>query len=102
MFRAAANRFHHRKRWSGNYQERNKHKKAENKINVHQNKSKIPNREKRRPNNCITEKYLQNDKHKKKRKRIVPDNRNYADITTFGEKNLLSGTVTYRKLKEIN
>ena len=38
----------------------------------------------------------------KKRKRIVPDNRNYADITTFGEKNLLSGTVTYRKLKEIN
>ena len=31
--------------------------KAENKI-VYQNKIKIANRENRRPNNCITEKYL--------------------------------------------
>ena len=30
--------------------------KAGNKINVYQNKDKIPNRESRRPNKCITEK----------------------------------------------
>ena len=42
--------------------------KVGNKINIYQNKSKIPNREKRRLNNCITEKYLQNDKHIEKRK----------------------------------
>ena len=61
--------------------------KVGNKINIYQNKSKIPNRNNRRPNHCITEKYLQNDKHIEKRKKIVPVNRNYAFITTFGEKN---------------
>ena len=42
-----------------------------NKINIYLNKSKIPNRENRKPNNCITEKYLQNDKHIDKRKKIL-------------------------------
>ena len=59
--------------------------KVGNKINMHQNKSKIPNRENRRPNNCITEKYLQNDKHIEKRNQ-VSGNRNYADITAFEKK----------------
>ena len=40
---------------------------SENKINIYQNKSKIPNRDNIRPIKFITEKYLQNDKHVEKR-----------------------------------
>ena len=61
--------------------------KARNKINIYQNKTKILNRENRRPNNCIIEKSLQKEKHLEKRKKIVPGQRNYADITAFMEKN---------------
>ena len=43
--------------------------KAGNKINVYQNKVKIQNRESRRPNKCITEKYLQNDRQIEERKK---------------------------------
>ena len=59
--------------------------KVGNKINMHQNKRKIPNRENRRPNNCVTEKYLQNDKHIDRRNQ-VSGNRNHADITAFEKK----------------
>ena len=45
--------------------------KVGNKINIYQNKSKIPNRKNRRPNNCISEKYLENDKYREKRKKIT-------------------------------
>ena len=45
--------------------------KAGIKINIFQNKSKIPHSENRRPTNCITEKYLQNDKNREKRKKIL-------------------------------
>ena len=45
--------------------------KAGIKINVFQNKSKIPHCENRRPTNCITEKYLQNNKNREKRKEIL-------------------------------
>ena len=45
--------------------------KVGNKINIYQNKSKILNCDSGRPNNCITEKYLENDKHIEKRKKIV-------------------------------
>ena len=76
------------------YQDTNKHRKSRKQINIYQNKSKIQNRENRRSNNCINEKYLQNGKHVEKRKKIVPVNRNYAVITAFGKKYLLLGTVT--------
>ena len=50
------------------YEHKNKYRKSrkQNKY-IYQNKSKITNRENKRPNNCITEKYLQNDKHIEKR-----------------------------------
>ena len=38
---------------------------------IFQNKSKIPHCENRRPTNCITEKYLQNNKNREKRKKIL-------------------------------
>ena len=43
--------------------------KAGNKINIYQNKNKIPSRENRRPNNCVTGTYLQNVKNRKYRKK---------------------------------
>ena len=73
--------------------------KVGNKINISQNKSRIPNGNNRRPNNCITEKYLQNDKHVEKRKKIVPVNRNYAVITAFGKKILIVGGSHLKKIK---
>ena len=65
--------------------------KVGNKIKIYQSKSKIPNRDNRRPNNCVTEKYQQNDKHVEKRKKIVPINRNHAVITAFGKNILIHG-----------
>ena len=54
--------------------------KVGNKINIYQNKSKIPYRK------YITEKLLQNDKHIEKGKKIVTGNKNYVDIAAFGWK----------------
>ena len=45
----------------------NRQRKSE-KQNKYQNKSKAQNHESKRSNNCITEKYLQNDNHRKKKK----------------------------------
>ena len=45
--------------------------KAGIKINRFQNKSKFPHSENRRPTNCITEKYSQNDKNREKRKKFL-------------------------------
>ena len=47
--------------------------KTGNKINIYQNKSKIPNCKNRRPNHCISEKYFENDK--KREKKRLPVNR---------------------------
>ena len=73
--------------------------KAGNKINIYQKKSKIPNHGNRRPSNWITEKYLQNDEHIEKRK-IVPANRNYAEINAFGEKVLIIEDSHLNKIKK--
>ena len=64
--------------------------KMRNKIKISK-QSKIQNRKNRRPNNCTTEKHLQNDKHIEKK--IVQGNRNYADITEFEKKYSLLGAV---------
>ena len=74
------------------YQDTNKCRKSR-KQNKYQNKSQ--NGDNRRPSNCITEEYLQNDKHVEiSKKRILSANRNYAVITAFGKKCSLLGTVT--------
>ena len=52
------------------YQDTNNHWESR-KQNKYQNKSKIPNCKNRRPNNCITEKYLENDKYREKRKKVT-------------------------------
>ena len=51
--------------------------KVRNQINVYQNISKIPNQ----------------------RKKIVPGNRNYPDITSFGKKILIVGDSYLKKIK---
>ena len=78
------------------YQDTNKCRKSR-KQNKYQNKRQIPYGDNRRPSNCITEEYLQSDKHveiSKKKKRILQVNRNYAVLTAFGKKYSLLGTVT--------
>ena len=76
------------------YQDTNKCRKSR-KQNTYQNKSQIPNGDNRWPSNCITEEYLQNDKHVEiSKKRILPVHRDYAVLTAFGKKYSLLGTVT--------
>ena len=51
------------------YQHKNKHRINRKQNKYISNKPKILNTENGRPNNCITEKYLQNDKYIGKRKK---------------------------------
>ena len=70
MLRATTKRFHYRTDDGENVNTKSNRDKVGNKINICQNKSKIPNCENRRQNNFLTEKYLQNDKILKEEKRL--------------------------------
>lgn len=55
-------------------------------------------RNKHRPNTCITEKYLENEKPII-RKKVVPGNRSYAETTAYGKKILFTGDSHLKRIK---
>ena len=57
------------------------------------------NNQHRRPNICITENYLPNEKQPFKRKQIRPEMRTYADTTKFGKKIFITGDSHLKRIK---
>ena len=73
------------------YHETNiKRKEKENK-NTHNNK---------RPQHCITENYIRNQKDIQKRKAVIPGQRTYAETTSYGKKVLFLGDSHLRRINK--
>ena len=60
----------------------------------------IPNipKNRKRPQNCITEKYILNQRKLSKRKPIIPGQRTYVETASFGKKVLIIGDSHVRRL----
>ena len=53
----------------------------------------------RRPDNCITEKYLNNHVTLRKNQRVVPGNKTYASVTKYGKKIVVIGDSHLKRIK---
>ena len=65
--------------------------------NIHQknhrkNIQSVNSKNNKRPNICVTEKYLKNKKEIIRNKKVVPGNRSYAETASYGKKFLLLET----------
>ena len=53
----------------------------------------------RRPDNCITGKYLNNHVTLRKNQRVVPGNKTYASVTKYGKKIVVIGDSHLKRIK---
>lgn len=54
----------------------------------------------RRPQHCITENYIRNQRDIQKRKAVIPGQRTYAEVTSYGKKVLFVGDSHLRRINK--
>lgn len=66
---------------------------------IHNDKNNLPrNQKQKRPQHCITENYIRNQKELPKRKLVVPGQRSYAETVSYGKKVLIIGDSHVRRI----